>query len=125
MLLLSQKHSIFHTPYYEFLYKIFKPKIHVILMVYFFINYLWKGDFFMYSLILSFNRPKNILTNREEEVLIEVVNGKNNGEIANDLFISIHTAKFHVASILQKFGVTRRSGIIVKALIDGWVEVNN
>ena len=77
----------------------------------------------MYLLILSFNRPKNVLTSREEEVLIEVVNGKNNGEIANDLFISIHTAKFYVASILQKFGVTKRSGIIVKALLDGWVEV--
>ena len=78
----------------------------------------------MYSIILSFNRPKNILTNREEEVLVEVVNGKNNGEIANDLFISVHTAKFYVASILQKFGVSRRSGIIVKALLEGWVEVS-
>jgi len=77
----------------------------------------------MYSIILSFNRPKNVLTSREEEVLIEIVKGKNNGEIANELFISIHTAKFYVASILQKFGVTRRSGIILKALIEGWVEI--
>ena len=77
----------------------------------------------MYSIMLSFNRPKNILTNREEEVLVEVVNGKHNGEIANDLFISTHTVKFYVASILQKFGVSRRSGIIVKALLDGWVEI--
>ena len=78
----------------------------------------------MYSIMLSFNRPKNILTNREEEVLVEVVNGKNNGEIANTLFISTHTVKFYVASILQKFGVSRRSGIIVKALLDGWVEIS-
>lgn len=77
----------------------------------------------MYSIILSFNRPKNILTSREEEVLIEVVKGKKNGEIAKDLFISIHTAKFYVASILQKFGVARRSGIIVKAIIEGWVDI--
>ena len=78
----------------------------------------------MYSIILSFNRPKNILTSREEEVLVEVVKGKNNGEIANELYISVHTAKFYVASILQKFGVSRRSGIIVKALLEGWVEVS-
>lgn len=78
----------------------------------------------MYSIILSFNRPKNILTSREEEVLVEVVNGKNNGEIANELYISTHTVKFYVTSILQKFGVSRRSGIIVKALLDGWVEIS-
>ena len=34
---------------------------------------------------LSLSRPKNILTVREEEVLIELINGKNNYEIANDL----------------------------------------
>ena len=78
----------------------------------------------MYSIILSFNRPKNVLTSREEEVLVEVVNGKNNGEIANELYISTHTVKFYVTSILQKFGVSRRSGIIVKALLDGWVEIS-
>lgn len=78
----------------------------------------------MYSIILSFNRPKNILTNREEEILVEVVNGKNNGEIATDLFISTHTVKFYITSILQKFGVSRRSGIIVKALLEGWVEIS-
>ncbi len=77
----------------------------------------------MYLISLGLNRPKNILTSREEEVLIEIVNGKNNTEIAKDLFISIHTAKFHVASILQKFGVSRRTNIILKALIDGWIDI--
>ena len=57
----------------------------------------------MYPIELSLSRPKNILTVREEEVLIELINGKNNYEIANDLYISVHTVKFHVASILQKF----------------------
>ncbi|MBR1908767.1 response regulator transcription factor [bacterium] len=77
----------------------------------------------MYSINLSFGRPKNVLTTREEEVLIEVVKGLNNYEIADELLISTHTAKFYVASILHKFGVTRRSGIIIKALTDGWVDI--
>lgn len=77
----------------------------------------------MFSVELSLDRPKNILTEREEEVLLELVNGKNNGEIANDLYISIHTVKFHVASILQKFGVPRRAMVILKAMTDGWIDV--
>lgn len=77
----------------------------------------------MFSIELSLDRPKNILTEREEEVLIELVNGKNNGEIAHDLYISIHTVKFHVASILQKFGVPRRAMVILKAMIDGWINI--
>ena len=77
----------------------------------------------MFSVELSLDRPKNILTEREEEVLLELVNGKNNGEIANDLYISIHTVKFHVASILQKFGVPWRAMVILKAMTDGWIDV--
>lgn len=77
----------------------------------------------MYPIELSLSRPKNILTVREEEVLIELINGKNNYEIANDLYISVHTVKFHVASILQKFGVSRRTKVILKALADGWIDI--
>lgn len=78
----------------------------------------------MYSIKLGRNRPKNVLTEREEEVLIELVYGKNNIEIADDLFISVHTAKYHVASILQKFGVSRRSSVILKAILEGWIVIS-
>ena len=77
----------------------------------------------MYPIELSLSRPKNILTVREEEVLIELINGKNNYEIANDLYISVHTVKFHVAPIFQKFGVSRRTMVILKALADGWIDI--
>lgn len=42
------------------------------------------------------------LTEREFEVLKHLVAGKSNTEIAKELIVSVHTAKAHVCSILQK-----------------------
>ena len=78
----------------------------------------------MYSVKLALNRPKNILTSREEEILIKLMFGKNNIEIAKELVISVHTAKAHVCSILQKLGVSRRACVVLKAIYDGWIDVS-
>ena len=59
---------------------------------------------------------ENSLSLREFEVLKLIVLGKNNTEIAKDLFISVHTAKKHVSSILQKMFVNDRVQIAVKAV---------
>lgn len=56
------------------------------------------------------------LTDREFEVLRLIVMGKSNTEIAEELFISVHTAKAHVCSILQKMGVDDRVQAAVKAV---------
>lgn len=61
------------------------------------------------------------LTEREVEVLKYVVNGKNNTEIARELLISVHTAKAHVSSILQKMDVNDRVQAAVKAVRKGLV----
>jgi ligand-binding sensor protein/DNA-binding CsgD family transcriptional regulator len=58
----------------------------------------------------------NAITDREFEVLKLIVLGKNNNEIANELFISVHTAKKHVSSILQKLLVEDRVQVAVKAV---------
>lgn len=49
------------------------------------------------------------LTPRELEVLALVVQGLNNGEIADRLVVSQSTVKFHVSSILSKLGVGGRT----------------
>lgn len=49
------------------------------------------------------------LTTRETEVLALLAGGAGNKEIAEQLRISEHTAKFHVSSILSKFGATTRT----------------
>lgn len=57
-----------------------------------------------------------VLTQRERDVLRLIIEGKSNTEIANDLIISVHTAKAHVCSILQKLCVTDRVQAAVKAV---------
>lgn len=61
------------------------------------------------------------LTDREMEVLKLIVDGFSNAEIAEKLFVSIHTAKAHVCNILQKLSVDDRTQAAIKALKDGLV----
>ena len=49
------------------------------------------------------------LSKREQEVLDLISLGKTNNDIANTLYISIRTVKFHVSSILAKLNVRNRT----------------
>ncbi|MFV2179145.1 response regulator transcription factor, partial [Actinomadura sp. LOL_011] len=53
--------------------------------------------------------PFGALTAREREVLTLVAEGRNNREIAAELFISPKTASVHVSNILAKLNVTSRT----------------
>ncbi len=69
--------------------------------------------------ILSSNEAPDAraqLTERELEVLRLLVKGKSNTEIAKELIVSVHTAKAHVCSILQKLCVDDRVQAAVKAI---------
>ena len=61
------------------------------------------------------------LTEREYELLKHLVTGKSNTEIAKELIVSVHTAKAHVCSILQKMCVNDRVQAAVKAVKEGMV----
>ena len=61
------------------------------------------------------------LTEREQEVLKLLVQGRSNTEIAKELIVSVHTAKAHVCSILQKLCVDDRVQAAVKAIKEGLV----
>jgi len=54
--------------------------------------------------------PAN-LTLRELEILPLLVDGLQNGEIADQLFLSVKTVGHHVSSILNKLGVRRRADV--------------
>jgi len=53
-------------------------------------------------------QPSEPLTAREEEVLARVATGRTNAEIADELFISLSTAKTHLASLMSKLGARNR-----------------
>ena len=52
--------------------------------------------------------PGEQLTEREREVLKCMVDGCNNNEIAENLFVSLGTVKFHISNIFNKLGVDSR-----------------
>jgi DNA-binding NarL/FixJ family response regulator len=53
-------------------------------------------------------QPVEPLTAREEEVLLRVARGRTNAEIADELYISLSTAKTHLASLMGKLGARNR-----------------
>jgi NarL family two-component system response regulator LiaR len=59
--------------------------------------------------------PGHDLTQREHEVLVLIVEGLNNPEIAERLCISLGTTRSHVSNILSKLGVSNRGEAITAA----------
>jgi DNA-binding CsgD family transcriptional regulator len=55
------------------------------------------------------------LSPRQKEILQSIVRSLSNKEIASRLNISVRTVKFHVSSLLEKFGVESRGALAQKA----------
>jgi DNA-binding NarL/FixJ family response regulator len=62
------------------------------------------------------------LTPRESAVLAKLAEGLGNKAIADQLHISAHTAKFHVAQIIAKLDATSRAHAVAKALRAGLIQ---
>lgn len=67
-------------------------------------------------------REDMALTNREKEVLVCLVEGLSNKEIAERLFISDKTVKIHVSKIFKKLNVKNRSQAVITAVTNQLVE---
>ncbi|WP_062208290.1 response regulator transcription factor [Streptomyces sp. NBRC 109706] len=66
-------------------------------------------------------RPVEGITEREREVLTLVGRGRSNTEIAEDLFITVATAKSHVSRLLTKLDARDRVQLVITAYEMGLV----
>lgn len=60
-------------------------------------------------------KPFPELTERETEILDRIAAGKNNGQIAAELYLSPKTIRNNVSSILAKLQATDRAEVIIRA----------
>jgi DNA-binding NarL/FixJ family response regulator len=74
------------------------------------------------KLVNQIQKPQ--ISPRELEVLKSVASGKSNKEIGVQLFIGEGTVKTHVASLLEKLGVTGRTSAVREAVRLGLVQMN-
>ena len=69
------------------------------------------------------SEPDAGLTPRETEVLKMLAEGASNKTIARRLGISVHTAKFHVGSLLDKLDATGRTDAVAHAARLGVIQL--
>lgn len=66
-------------------------------------------------------KKADILTKREKEILVHVIKGFTNREIAGVLYISENTVKNHLRNIMEKLQMTNRIQAATFALQKGWL----
>jgi DNA-binding NarL/FixJ family response regulator len=76
-------------------------------------------DFFQHKKQMSSPKQQNILTAREKEILTGLVEGNSFKAIADSLFISIETVRFHFRNIYRKLHVHSQSEAVAKAIKEG------
>ena len=67
--------------------------------------------------------PDTALTPREIQVLGLLAEGASNKSIARRLGISVHTVKFHVASLIDKFEAIGRTDAVTQAVRLGVIQL--
>lgn len=69
---------------------------------------------------LGLGKKEKVLTRREKEVLLLIVDEYTTKEIAEELYISACTAETHRLNIIQKLGVRNTAGVVREAVRKGW-----
>ena len=70
-------------------------------------------------------RPGDVLSDREKEILLLICRGMSNQEIADKLFISTHTVITHRRNISAKLGIHSPAGLTIYAIVNKLVELDD
>ena len=70
------------------------------------------------------NAEPRILSDREAEVMVLIVKGYINKEIASQLHIGLSTVITHRKNIMEKLGVKSVSALTIYAVMHGYVDIN-
>lgn len=65
----------------------------------------------------------NILTKREKDVFLLLIENKSTKEIARELNISEKTVRNHVSNAMQKLGCKGRAGAVIELLKLGEIKI--
>ena len=65
----------------------------------------------------------NILTNREKDVFLLLIENKTTKEIAQSLNISEKTVRNHISNAMQKLGCKGRAGAVIELLKLGEIKI--
>lgn len=68
---------------------------------------------------------QDVLSQREKEIVVCVVKGMTNKEIAEKLFLSIHTVITHRKNISKKLQIHSASGLTIYAIVNKLVELSD
>jgi len=67
----------------------------------------------------------DLLSQREKDIILGVVRGQTNKEIADTLFISVHTVLTHRRNIARKLEIHSPAGLVIYALVNGIVTMDD
>ena len=66
-----------------------------------------------------------VLSEREKEIIVQVVKGLSNKEIAEALFISVNTVMTHRRNIAKKLQIRSAAGLTIYAIVNGLVNLDD
>ncbi|RUT73419.1 DNA-binding response regulator [Ancylomarina longa] len=76
------------------------------------------------ELVPTKQKSNETLSAREKNILKHIALGLTNKEIADQLFISIHTVVTHRKNITQKLGIKSVSGLTVYAILNNLISMD-
>lgn len=74
---------------------------------------------------IEINNEQEELSSREIDVLIQIVKGLSNKEIADALCLSTHTVMSHRKNIVRKLNIHSTAGLTIYAIVNGIVNLDN